>query len=950
MSANTGYRAVMMSLLGITAATGLMGVAIILWLHLAGRFGLDLPFWMETVLITSAISVTATSLFWFVSAKRLYLQLSEAGHERLRLRMAAEASADMIFLTDTLGRIEYANPAFCRFTGWNAAELPGKTAVDILKSGRTPPAVYQSLWETLNRGESWRGRLLNRRKAVSPNPSNATAADPVWQGSFPQRRKDDPLPSTSTQPDNLLYWADVTITPIHDEAGMHIGYVSIQRDISEEVDREGRFTLVRLDTEARLAVVEILNQSSPLKERFAKVLDRLFELPYFNLQNKGGVFLRGSDTDGLEMFVHQGKFTDEFLRCERKVPLGACLCGRVAVSGEVLVSNDCFCDPRHEHRFAGMTVHGHYIVPLVSGEDTLGVMFLYTDPHPLQTPERIGILKQIGEAMGLALMREQTRKMVEQARDAALDASRQKSEFLANMSHEIRTPMNGILGMLELLRRTPLDEEQLEFANTAAGSAEALLAIINSILDFSKIEAGKLELDSVYFNLRVLVEEVCALLASQAFAKGLEFNCFVEPRLPGELRGDPTRLRQILTNIIGNAIKFTHQGEVSVDVVCLSEDAQQATLRFTVTDTGIGILPGDQHRLFNPFEQADGATTRRFGGTGLGLSICKSLISRMGGSKIQIDSAPGSGSSFWFVISFEKPDKSGAPALPKTLAHRRVLIVDDNATNRTILERLFQDWDAVVGMAESSPQALDRLREALGEDKPYELVVMDMNMPDMDGLMLAQAMMEEKGLSNIPRILLSSGGVVTESERAKAGIHHSLTKPVRQSLLFDAAVSSLSGGRRRVQAGVAPPSVTMPSLAGHRVLVAEDNPVNQKVALKMLENLGVDTFLVDNGREALEALEREPFDLVLMDCHMPEMDGYTAVQALRERERSGSLKRTPVIALTANALEGDREKCVEAGMDDYLPKPLLLDDLSKMLQRWLLPDADGYTSSRTQGV
>ena len=455
-------QAVMTSLLGVTAATGLMGVAIILWLHLAEHFGLNLPFWMETVLITSSISVTATLLFWFASAKTLYVQLSEERtrfdhgqrlngerlkwlldaspsviyanenlddlaqctfisgnafnvvgyepatmlaernfwflhlhpidrivvkdlkqrllesgkvrveyrflsaegeyrwicdnsrvvrsgdgtvraiigswtditeskareHEILRLRMATEASVDMIFLTDNEGRIEYANPAFCRFTGWKADELPGKTA-SILESGRTSTAVYQNLWETLCSGESWRGRLLNRRKEQEDNALKISATAEDWQAPLPRRRKEDLVAPGGIQPDPLLYWADVTITPIRDDVGLNLGYVSIQRDISEEVAREEHLALVQLDTQARLAVVEILNQSVSLKERFTKVLARLFELPYLSLQNKGGIFLRNPDENCLELFVHQGEFSEEFLQCENQVPLGACLCGRV---------------------------------------------------------------------------------------------------------------------------------------------------------------------------------------------------------------------------------------------------------------------------------------------------------------------------------------------------------------------------------------------------------------------------------------------------------------------------------------------------------------------------------------------------------------------------------------------------------------------------------------------
>ncbi len=1183
-----------MSLVGITSATGLMGVAIILWLHLAERFGLQLPFWMETVLITSAISVTATLLFWFATAKKLFMQLSEergrntqeqrinanlkraldehalvsiadvsgkiifandkfcmvsgylqeellgqdhrivnsgfhdrqyfksmwqsivkgdiwqgefrnrrkdgsfywvdttiipfldeegksyqyvavrrditelkkiqmsaeklgerlkwlldaspsviyanedredltkctfisgnaqeivgftpdamlndrdfwfrhlhasdqkiaknlmsellalgkfrleyrylssdgkylwisdnarvvhsadgnvqaivgswtditetkaAEHERLRLKMAAEASADMIFVTDAQGVIEYANPAFCQFTGWDVNELMGKTP-HILDSGRTAPAVYQSMWQTLRLGDSWRGRLLNRRKQGVATAVSVDGMASVWQDGLPHRRKEDPVTTKTDRLDPLLYWAEVTITPIRDNTNVNIGFVSIQRDISEIVVREEHLALIRLETDARLTVVEILNQSASLAERFTRVLNRLFDLPNLSLQQKGGIFLLGLNNNSLDLFVHQGEFSDEFLRCERQIPLGACLCGRVAISGKVLVSDDCFCDPRHEHRFEGMVSHGHYIVPLVSGEDLLGVMFLYTDPYPNQTPERIDILKQIGEAMGLAIVRDQTRQMMERVRDAALDASRQKSEFLANMSHEIRTPMNGILGMLEILRRTNMDSEQLEFANTAASSAEALLTIINSILDFSKIEAGKLELDSVDFNLRVLVEEVCALLAAQAFAKGLEMNCFIDPRLPSELRGDPTRLRQILTNLIGNAIKFTEQGEVSVDVTCVEEMEKQAVLRFTITDTGIGISPSDKERLFKPFVQADGATTRRFGGTGLGLSISQSLVKHMGGSEIHIESTLNVGSSFWFAIELEKGGEYGVPTLPNTISKRKVLIVDDNTTNRVILERLLGDWGALAQSADNAPQALVLLKQACTEETPYDLVIMDMNMPGMDGLMLAQAMTEEKRLAEIPRILLSSGGSVTESERTNAGIRHTLTKPVRQSLLFDAVVSSLDGGGSKVRVISRPMAGALPNMAGRNVLLVEDNAVNQKVALKMLECFGIDSHCVGNGKDALAELERKSYDLVLMDCHMPVMDGYVATRSLRESERMLSLKRTPVIALTANALEGDKEKCLEAGMDAHLAKPLMLEDLSKMLQIWLVP-------------
>ncbi|MDD5035159.1 MAG: response regulator [Methylococcaceae bacterium] len=842
------------------------------------------------------------------------------GQELVRLRMAAEASADMILLTDAEGSIEYANPAFCRFTGWDGGQVLGNKPW-VLKSGKTPLAIYQSLHETLQRGEAWRGRLLNRRR----------------KGALPPEKqlKENPFPGQS---DALLYWADVSITPIRDETGINLGYVSIQRDISEAVAREERLALARLDTTARLEIAEILNQPLPLTERFARILDKLFVLSDLSLQQKGGIFLRDNRSDQMETYLLRGRFSDERIRRHQQIPPGVRLCGHKTVPAEVQICDDCHCDLCPEPRFESENPHGHYLIPLSSGGDVLGVMFLFTELHPNHTGDRLGMLKQVGESMGLAILQEQACQALERARDSALDASRLKSEFLANMSHEIRTPMNGVLGMLELLRRTPLSSEQREFAETATHSAETLLAIINGILDFSKIEAGKLELDSVNFDLRVLVEEVCTLLASPAHGKGVELACFVEPSLPADLRGDPTRLRQVLTNLIGNAIKFTERGEVSVETVCLSQDERRAVLRFTVKDTGIGISPEDQKRLFNPFEQADAATTRRFGGTGLGLAIAMNLVMRMGG-EIHVESEPGTGATFWFTVDLEKQHPGAVRRLPKVLSRRRVLIVDDNATNRTILNRFLDDWGASSSVAEHAPQALEMLRLAHRQGTPYELVILDLQMPDMDGLMLAQAMNQEPALKPIPRILLSSGGSASESQRAEAGIRQALTKPVRQSQLFDAVVSSLDGDWHKPHDADSQALEKLPQFPGRRVLLVDDNPLNQKVALKMLERFNLIMDLAGNGREALAKLEANHYDLVLMDCQMPQMDGYAATQALRAREKAQGAPRTTVVALTANALSGDREKCLQSGMDDHLAKPFLLDELAHILTHWLKPCA-----------
>jgi len=832
--------------------------------------------------------------------------------ERRRLRMAVEASTDMVLLTDAQGVIEYANPAFYQFTGWQSAEVLGQTP-KILQSGKTPLAVYQGMIETLLRGEPWHGRLCNRRKAgAASRPAAST-----WRESLPRRRKDDPAPGLLSDP--LLYWADVNITPILDEAGAKLGFVSFQRDISETVAREERLALARLDADARLAVVEILNQPGALEERFARVLERLFALPDLaGGQRQGGIFLRDRDSGGLAAFVPQGGFGGGLVHRDGEIPASACLRGQADGAGG-----------------AG---GAYYSVPLAHGGELLGVLLLCAGPEVGQTGERLGMLNQVGEYLGLALVRDQTRRMIEQARDAALDASRQKSEFLANMSHEIRTPMNGVLGMLELLRRSRLTGEQQEFAETAAQSAEALLDIINGILDYSKIEAGKLELDNVDFNVRELVEEVCALLAASAYAKGLELTCFVEPKVPALVCGDPTRLRQVLTNLLGNAIKFTDHGEVSVETVCLSQQDARAVLRFTVKDTGIGILPEDRERLFRPFEQADGTTTRRFGGTGLGLTISRSLILRMGGD-IHVDSEAGVGSTFGFTVDLEQRPVSAPSDLPRSLSRRRVLVVDDNATNRAILQRFLFGWGAEVIVSGHARDALEALRAALAAGKPFELVILDLHMPEMDGLMLARAMAQEEGLAGTPRILLSSGGMVSEQERAEVGIRQALTKPVRQSQLFDAVVSSLDEGWIKSAGDRPKADSVLPSFAGKKVLMVEDNLINQKVALKMLECFGLQARLAGDGRQALAELGRSRYDLVLMDCHMPELDGYAATRLLRQRERLAGLPRIPVVALTANAMDGEREKCIEAGMDDHLAKPFMLEDMAQILARWLSQDS-----------
>ena len=796
-----------------------------------------------------------------------------------RVNILQEAILDSanytIISTDVHGTIKAFNRTAENWLGYNAEEVVGKTS----------PAIFHDLWEVAGRAAA-----LTEQLGILIEPGFEVFVALAKLGLV------DELEWTYIRKDGTSFPVLLSVTAMRDETGEITGFLGIGNDIS-------------------------------VQKRSERAL-RESEKRFRHLTEKSLGLICTHDTEGVLMSVNPamaeslGYTPDE-------------------VSGKSIIE---FLQPKSKPLFK------NYLDKINRDREFFGQMHLVTKSGEKRIWQFKNALYQENDMeVAYVLAHAQDITALDAARNAALDSARMKSEFLANMSHEIRTPMNGVIGMSDLLMETNLSGEQREYAEMIQTSSAALVEIINDILDFSKIEAGKLHFETTDFDMRHTVESVVEIFRRTADRKKIKILSRIAGDTATDLRGDPGRLRQILNNFVGNAVKFTEAGKVTVSIETQSETETSVRLRFTITDTGIGITPEAQSRLFQAFTQADGSMTRKYGGTGLGLAITKQLVELMNG-EIGVESEPGTGSTFWFTAAFEKqPLVERKPLLPRTdLEGIRILIVDDNAINRKILTDHSAAAKMFVEEAVSADMTLAVLRAAAARNEPFDIAVLDLMMPETDGFTLAHQIKNDPLIKNTRLVLMPSYGERGHARQAKnTGFAAYFVKPIRQTEFYNCLKTVLATPPKHTENAVELPE--QPLITRHllneksgtdrknsRILIVEDNEVNQLVLKRHVQHLGYKVDVVSDGRQAIDILPRHDYSLILMDCQMPVMDGYTATTEIRRSETNGH--RLPIVALTANAMVGERERCLAAGMDDYLSKPLQKKEFLEIVGKWLTPD------------
>ncbi|MCX6059373.1 MAG: PAS domain S-box protein [Chloroflexi bacterium] len=890
-------------------------------------------------------------------------------NEKLRkLSRAVEQSGSTIVIADLAGNIEYANKKFEESTGYNLKEVIGNNP-RVLKSGYTSDVEYKHLWETITSGGEWHGEFHNRKKngelfweaaTISPiiNESGKITHYLAVKEDITVRKEALEALSASETQMRALFSAMTDVIIVYDSEGRYLKFAnSDQSKLSRLPDEFLGKTVTEMFPDRSAFFLETIQRTlstgSVTTVEYSLFIDdkeMWFSANVSPMSSNSVIWVARDITLYKQNVSELAREKQYFESLVQNAPVAIVVLDN---DEKIISSNPAF---EQMYGYVSAEILGANLDSLITNSTTHEEAARFTETVRNQSihafvkrqckdgssvdVEIFGVPVFVdGQKTGTLAMYHDISELLHAQREAE-ESNRAKSEFLANMSHEIRTPMNGVMGMLELALDTQLTVEQNDYLQTSLNSAEALLSLLNDILDFSKIESGRLALEEINFNLRNAVEDVAYTLAKRAQDKGLEIACLIDPDMNYYLRGDPGRIRQILVNLVGNAIKFTHQGEIILRAETTEQTENYATIHFSVQDTGIGIPTERQAAVFERFTQADGSTTRTYGGTGLGLTISKQLVEIMNG-KIGLNSTPGVGTTFWFDIKFEKQplEKHEGASLvsgPVNISHTRVLVVDDNQTNRMVLTKNVETLGARVDSVSSGAKALEALRNSQRMGDPYHVVLLDMQMPGMDGEQTARAIKSDPSVKEVKILILTSMGQRGDAVRLEAlGCSGYLLKPVKQQMLFDAVIEVLGRKVEQTPSIVTRHILTEKRKENLRLLLAEDNPTNQKLAIVLLQKAGYSVDAVDTGAKAFERVHTNHYSAVLMDVQMPEMDGYEATRQIRIWEQSTGL-HIPIIAMTAHAMAGDRDRCIDAGMDDYITKPLDPRLLFSVIDRWTL--------------